>query len=109
MSGRSAKRKGSRVEREIVKLHLDAGIPAMRVPLSGAMPGFKGDVLIGDGRKRLRAEVKARKGGAGFVTLEKWKGSNDVLILKRDREEPMVVLGWSLYIEAIREYLKGDD
>ena len=46
MSGRSAKRKGSRVEREIVKLLNDDGIDAHKQPLSGALDGWKGDIKI---------------------------------------------------------------
>ena len=33
---RLSRDKGQRIERELVHLHLDAGIPASRVPLSGA-------------------------------------------------------------------------
>ena len=36
--------------------------------------------------------MKARSTGAGFATLERWLGENDVLFLRRDRQEPIVVL-----------------
>jgi Holliday junction resolvase len=36
---RMSRDKGQRIERELVHLHLDAGIPASRVPLSGAAGG----------------------------------------------------------------------
>src|SRR4051812_36685046 len=36
---RMSRTKGQRIERELVHLHLDAGIPASRVPLSGAAGG----------------------------------------------------------------------
>ena len=32
-----SKRKGSRIEREIEKLHVESGVPATRVPMSGAL------------------------------------------------------------------------
>lgn len=89
-----AKIKGDRCEREIVTLHQAIGITAQRVPLSGAAGGlFSGDVVIGD----MRAEVKARKSGDGFKTLETWLGNNDLLFLKRDRQKPIVVLPWATY------------
>jgi len=90
-----SKRKGSRIEREIVGLHRAVGVQAERVPLSGAAGGsFVGDVVIGDG---LRAEVKARAAGDGFKTLERWLGSNDLLFLRRDRTAPLVVMPWAIY------------
>jgi len=86
--------KGNRIEREIVNRHLDAGIYAERVPLSGAAGGsFSGDLRIGE----LRGEVKARRSGEGFKTLERWLGDNDLLFLRRDRSEPLVVMNWATY------------
>ena len=56
--GRMSKRKGDRIEREIVNLLKEAGIHAERVPLPGAVSGsFSGDIVM-DGQHR--AEVKAR-------------------------------------------------
>jgi len=93
--GAMQRRKGAKVEREIVNALKAAGIPAERVPLSGAHGGsFAGDVVVGGGR--WRAEVKARKGGEGFKQLERWLGENDLLILKRNHGDPMVLLPWDL-------------
>lgn len=93
--------KGARVEREIVLRHREMGCTAERVPLSGAAGGsYTGDIKITPPcwpHKSLIAEVKARKDGAGFKVLEEWLGENDLLILKRDRQDPMVVLPWSTY------------
>ncbi len=92
--GAMQRRKGARIEREVVNQLKAAGIPAERVPLSGAHGGsFAGDVVID---KRWRAEVKARKDGKGFKQLEEWLGSNDLLILKRNHGDPMVLLTWDL-------------
>jgi len=53
------KRKGDRVEREIVNLHHECGNDAERVPLSRAAGGsFSGDILI---EGTHRAAVKARQ------------------------------------------------
>ena len=82
MSGRTPKIKGSRVEREIVNALKDCGIPAFRVPLSGA------GAIYG-------------KSGSGFQTLEKWMGDCDVLILKRDRQQPMVCMDWNLFVSLM--------
>lgn len=82
------------MEREIAARLKAAGIPAERVPLSGGAGGsFTGDVVIAG---RWRAEVKARKSGSGFKTLEGWLGSNDLPVLRRNHGEPLVVLPWRL-------------
>jgi hypothetical protein len=98
-----ARQKGDRAEREIVHLHQAMGVPAQRVPLSGAAGGrFSGDVWIED----WKAEVKCRGNGEGFITLERWLGENDLLFLRRDRKTPLVVLPWKTYEEIIK---KGGD
>jgi hypothetical protein len=45
----------------------------------------------------LVAECKARKNGSGFTTLERWVGEYDILFLKRNNREPMVVLPWRVW------------
>ena len=103
--GKPSRDKGMRAEREIVHLHVDMGIHAERVPLSGAAGGrFSGDVDIyvhGPNQAPLVGEVKARKNGAGFATLERWMGENDILFLRRDRAEPMVVLPWATWVQIL--------
>lgn len=98
MSGKRHRQKGDRIEREIVHAHLDIGVHAERVPLSGAAGGrFSGDVDVyafGEDAPPLVTEVKARKDGAGFVTLERWLGEHDALFLRRNRGAAMVVLPW---------------
>lgn len=102
MKAAGRRQKGSRVERELVTRHLEAGIPAKRVPLSGAQAGWKGDIRVGE---YLVAEVKARANGEGFATLEKWLGDNALLFLKRDRREPMVVVEWQTYLRLVKAWL----
>ena len=102
MSGARHRRPRSRVEREIVEAHRELGLEAKRVPLSGAAPGFAGDVLITLRGGELRGEVKARKSGAGFATLERWLGANDLLFLRRDHAEPFVVLPWRTWRELVK-------
>ena len=94
--GRMSRTKGGRVERELVNKLKDAGIAAERVPLSGAAGGtFSGDVLI---QGALIAEVKARKDGEGFKTLEGWLGENDMLLLKRNNAEHLAVMPWDVLV-----------
>jgi Holliday junction resolvase len=105
--GRRSRRKGDRVERELVDLHRQIGVHAERVPLSGAAR-YKGgchDVDIyafGDDKVPLVCEVKARANGGGFTTLEKWLGDNDALFLRRDRAAPLVVLHWSVWVALLQ-------
>lgn len=97
--GARAPRRGSRIEREVVALHREAGLEAERTPLSGALGGdIVGDVLIA---RRLRAEVKARAKGDGFRTLERWLGANDLLFLRRNGCAPLVVMDFALYARLL--------
>lgn len=99
LTAKGRRTKGLRVEREVVAMHHAIGVNAERVPLSGAAGGsYKGDVII-DGQ--LRAEVKARNEGQGFALIQRWLGDNDMLIIKEDRKEPLVVLPWDTYRKMI--------
>lgn len=102
--GKMQRRKGYRVEREMVLLHQAAGVGAHRVPLSGAAGGeYRGDIIVqSHNGEELRLEVKSRRGGSGFRVLEGWLGDNDALLLKRDRAAPMVVLSWDAWLELLR-------
>ena len=90
------KRKGTRKENELVKKLIAKGIPARRVPLSGA-GSIPGDVQYGP-RFMCTAELKARKDGEGFKTLERWMGDCDSLVLWKDRAEPMVMMTWAEFV-----------
>ncbi|MEM9762131.1 MAG: hypothetical protein AAF968_06430 [Pseudomonadota bacterium] len=93
--GRPSRDKGARRERELVRRLKDSGIHAERVPLSGAAGGtFSGDVdVYASGHDApFVAELKARKNGEGFKTLEGWLGDLDMLVLWRDRATPFYVV-----------------
>jgi hypothetical protein len=80
--GRRSRDKGNRVEWEIVDRHTALGIKAERYPLSGASrfrgSGHDVDVYaFGADAAPIVCEVKGRKSGAGFVTLEKWLSEYD--------------------------------
>ena len=108
--GRSPRQKGNRAERALVAFLQDHGFAAERVPLSGAARGrFGGDIsipLLGIDR---RVEVKAR--GNGFATLYRWLGNADLLIVRANRREPLVILPLWLGAEiaAVAEGLARKD
>lgn len=100
MSGKASRDKGNRREREMVeRLNALPGVSANRVPLSGAMQGYKGDLRVFlDGVDRpLQVEVKARAKASGWASVKKWLAENDVLLLVEDRQEPLVVLPWHIF------------
>ncbi len=101
MSGRRSRSKGARTERAIVKLRQASGIAAERVPLSGAVGGrFAGDVLLPLLGRDLCVAVKAR--ADGFRELYSWLDGRDVLIVRADRREPLVVVRMSLAAEIAK-------
>jgi hypothetical protein len=106
MSGARHRRKGDCIEREIVDRHRALDIHAERYPLSGATR-FRGaghdiDIyLFGRDQAPVVAEVKARKDGAGFATLERWLGEYDALFLRRNNADPLVVLPWRVWVRLL--------
>ena len=104
--GAKHRRKGNRIEREIVDRHKAAGVHAERYPLSGASrfrgTGHDADLYVfGRDAAPIIAEVKGRKSGAGFTTLEKWLGYYDALFLKRNNADPLVCLPWRTWIALL--------
>jgi Holliday junction resolvase len=100
--GRKFRQKGNRIEREIVARHNEMGIKAERYPLSGSTrfrgSGHDVDVYaLGRDEAPLVAEVKGRKDGQGFSLLEKWLGDYDLLFLRRNNADPLVVVPWSTW------------
>jgi Holliday junction resolvase len=78
---RVSRDKGARIEREIVRLHLELGVKAERAPLSGA--------------------AHYRGNGEGFALLERWLGDADMLFLRRNRAEPLVVVPWRVWARLL--------
>lgn len=111
MSGRRHRVKGDRIEREVVARHIEIGVRAERYPLSGASrfrgSGHDTDIYAFTGEP-LKAEVKARNNGQGFALLEKWMADFDVLFLRRDHADPIVVLPWDTYVRFLRSSKGGD-
>ena len=102
MSGARHRQKGDRIERQLVERHKTIGVHAERYPLSGASR-FRGsghdlDIYpFGREQAPIVGESKARKNGAGFTQLETWLGEYDVLFLRWNNADPMVVLPWRVW------------
>jgi Holliday junction resolvase len=96
--GRASRRKGDRLERALVRVLQNNGFAAERVPLSGAAGGsYTGDLTVPLLGRDLRVEAKSR--GTGFNQLYRWLDGADLLIVRADRQEPLVVAPLKLAIE----------
>lgn len=102
MSGKKSRDKGARRERELAHRYMKIpGVFSERVPLSGAMGTYKGDVKILAGHYQWTAEIKAR--ASGFKQLYTWLGDNDLLHLIADRQEPLAVLPWRVWKSIVEK------
>lgn len=90
-----SRRKGARVELEAVHALQQSGFAAEKI---SRMYKEGHDINVPLLGRDLRAEVKAR--AKGFQTLYAWldKGP-DILIVKQDRRERLVVVPWSLAVQ----------
>jgi Holliday junction resolvase len=98
MPGKAPRQKGDRAERDLVKRLQAAGLPARRVPLSGSVKGYPGDVSATVGGREVTLEVKSRK---NFATLHAWLDERDALVLKADRSEPLLVVRLNTLLELL--------
>jgi len=91
----ASKAKGSAFELEVVRAHHALGVTARKMPLSGALGGeLSGDVLVAG----LKGECKRRrKGYTSLYNALDQGGGNDVLFIRDDRRETLVVLPWSTW------------
>jgi hypothetical protein len=94
MSGRRSRDKGARTERAMVRLLQASGIGAAKISRAWT-PGA--DLRLSVLGVDRAVEVKCR--AAGFRKLYDWLNDRDVLIVKADRQEPLVVLRMSLAAE----------
>jgi hypothetical protein len=92
--GKASRDKGKRAELEVVHILQEHGIAASRVPLSGAAGDedetWRGDIrvpVLGDDK---RFEVKCRAGG--FKQIYDWKAGHFGLVIRADRQKPLVVM-----------------
>lgn len=97
--GKSQRDKGYRTENTLVHALRAYNIEAKRVPLSGGTSFCKGDLMINVKDEELRLESKARANG--FKQLYQWLEGNDVLAIKADRKETLIVLPLKKFCELI--------
>ncbi len=107
----SARSKGAVYEREFVARLNRIGVPSRRIVGSGGFekydPRLKDDIDVGimdDDTALLHAEVKYRRNGAGFTTIERWLSGADVLFLRRANADPMVVMEWGVFASMLVRY-----
>jgi len=99
--GRAPRQKGNRLERALVRALQARGFAAERVPLSGSAGGqYTSDLTTPLLGRDLRVEAKAR--GRGFQQLYRWLDGADMLVVRADRNEPLVVVPWHLAIEIAK-------
>ena len=100
--GMKSKRKGARIEHEIVALHLAAGIYAKKV---SRMYGPDEDILVHTPLYPacpLVCEVKGRASAKGYwqFVADAVEGKH-ALFLKAARKDPLVVLPWAVWARII--------
>ncbi len=97
--GKASRQKGNRAERAIVKFLQERGLAAERVPLSGSAGGsYLGDLTVPVLGRDLVVEVKCR--ADGFRELYRWLIDRDILVVRADRSEPLVVIPLKLAAEV---------
>jgi Holliday junction resolvase len=98
--GHRPRQKGDRLERALVRLLQQYGIISVRVPQSGAKGGrFRGDLVLPLCGRELVVEVKHHSNS--FRQLYKWLTGRDLLLIKADHKEILVVVPLRLAIEII--------
>ncbi len=101
----SQRRKGKRVELDIVNRHRALGIHARRTaPLQSSLQNGAADVDLYPWGEDAGAIVAEVKGDQQLIPkrLITALGENDLLFLKPDRQEPYVFMPWALYERLIK-------
>ena len=97
MAGKTPRRKGDRLERAVVQQLQDVGVDAKRVPLSGSAAGYPGDVVATIAGRELTLECKSRARSPLYAWLE----DRDALIVKADRQEPLITMRLADLLELL--------
>lgn len=84
----SSRAKGIRGERELVRRLRACGFEAQRVPLSGSVQGYPGDISC----PVLPGPVEVKVGGKVPYTCYRWLMNRRTLVMRRDRAEWLVVM-----------------
>lgn len=105
MPGKAPRQKGDRLERLAADILRSYGSDAKRVPLSGSMNGFKGDIELWINGLQLTGECKSRANGLSKVY--QWLSGNDFLVVKQDRCDPLIVMDLRRFARLIEEVKRG--
>lgn len=97
--GKSQRDKGYRTENALVNAFKSYSINAKRVPLSGGTEFCKGDLIVPLKGQDFRLESKARANG--FKQIYDWLEGNDMLAIKADRKETLVVIPLKQFCEIV--------
>lgn len=94
-------RKGRVGEYEVKNLLTEAGINAIRIPLSGAA-SIKGDILLKD--LGWTFDVKRRRSLPLWVKFD--EGVNGVLLREDRNKRYIVLLGFSDFVKLLKTYIE---
>lgn len=99
--GRSEKRKGTEGERELVRILNKSGVNCMRIPLSGSIWSWKGDIDFFNG---IKGEVKRRRriNKLFYEMLEEATYG----FIRGDNKPWLVVMGLEDFVEMFKVWKK---
>ena len=101
--GKSQRDKGYRGENSLRKLFIKNGIKCKRMPLSGGVKEYEGDLILEGNELKYKTEVKIR--GNGFKSLYKWLEKNDFLFVKADRKNYLAIMDIDVFIYLIKNII----
>jgi hypothetical protein len=100
----ASRQKGDRFERDCVHKLVEEGIPAQRVPLSGAAGGmFSSDLMVEVCGRLEKIECKTRK--RAWTDLFGWLPGNFALFIKADRTDTLVVMDLATFARLAKGIL----
>ena len=107
MKPRSAKAKGTLLEKQVSAALSDAGARSRRQPGSGVYSDFPADVyaeipLLGP----VLIECKSHK--SPLATIRRWLGKATVLVHKANHEEPLVTMPLRVYTQMVAQLARAE-
>jgi Holliday junction resolvase len=108
--GKFSRDKGARNERKLVGRWTERKHIAQRVPLSGGAGGrFSGDLDVAfHWAPKVRYRIEAKVRADGFKTLYDYIDGNDMAIVGRDRDEPLIVMRLGDFFDLLEETKDND-
>jgi hypothetical protein len=99
-----SREKGDRFERECVNRLKDLGLPAERVPLSGAVGGsFTDDIIVSGHQVECKTRARAWSDLFGWLNPKHHERPPYALFIKADRTDTLVVMT----LDTFADMLKG--